>query len=150
VWLSGGQWSSYNELMGLPKEQLSSEYVLPWYNNTATTLLDEQLRFGNVDVDPTTVEVYAGTTLLGSYDLAAGESTRQAYNVDNGPIRIVSTNGKKIIGSMRAVWLKNGVWNSYSELMGLPKESLSTEYWFPYYNFASPANLDEQLRFGRP
>jgi hypothetical protein len=33
-------------LMGLPKEQLSSEYWFPWYNNLATTMLDEQFRFG--------------------------------------------------------------------------------------------------------
>jgi hypothetical protein len=48
------------------------------------------------------------------------------------------------------VWKVNGVFNSYSELMGLPKEQLSNEYYFPWYNFAVPHLLDEQLRFGIP
>ena len=43
-----------------------------------------------------------------------------------------------------------GQFNSYSELMGLPKELLSTEYWFPWYNNAVPSLLDEQFRFGVP
>jgi hypothetical protein len=32
---------------------------------------------------------------------------------------------------------------SYSEMMGLPKEQLSKEYWFPYYNNVA---MDSQLR----
>jgi hypothetical protein len=70
--------------------------------------------------------------------------------VKDGPIRIRSLNGNKIIAAMRAVWLKNGKYSSYTELMGLPKEGLSTEYWFPWYNFSAPALLDEQFRFGVP
>jgi hypothetical protein len=44
----------------------------------------------------------------------------------------------------------NSQFNSYSELMGLPKEQISTEYWFPWYNFAVPSLLDKQFRFGVP
>jgi hypothetical protein len=76
---------------------------------------------------------------------------RQSYSgLDNGPIRIRSVNGKKIIAAMRAIWLKDGQYNSYSELMGLPVSQLSTEYWFPWYNNSVPTLLDEQLRFGTP
>jgi hypothetical protein len=70
--------------------------------------------------------------------------------VDNGPVRIVSKDGKKIIAAMRAVWKMNGTFSSYSELMGLPAGQLSTTYYFPWYNFAVPTLLDEQLRFGVP
>ncbi|NUQ86248.1 MAG: hypothetical protein HUU11_16205 [Anaerolineales bacterium] len=109
------------------------------------------LRFANADTTPTTIEVSVGSTSLGTYDLDQGESVRDSYpGVDNGPIRIRSLDNKKIIAAMRAVWLKNGQFNSYSELMGLPKEQLSTEYWFPWYNNAVPSLLDEQFRFGVP
>jgi hypothetical protein len=50
----------------------------------------------------------------------------------------------------RSVWVQSGTFSSYSELMGLPKELLSTEYWFPWYDFATPTQLDKQMRFGRP
>ena len=35
--------TSFSEMMALPNSQLSTTYLLPWYNNTG---LDSQLRFG--------------------------------------------------------------------------------------------------------
>src|SRR6266496_5903556 len=99
--------------MGLPKEQLSTEYYFPWYNFNAPSVLDEQFRFGNVDTTVTTVEVSVGTQVLGTYPLGPGQSTRQSFAVDNGPIRIRSLDGKKIIAAMRAVWKMNGTNSSY-------------------------------------
>ena len=116
----------------------------------------EQFRFGNVDTFETRIEVRAGNTVLGTYTLAPGASLRQSFAVDNGPIRIRSVDAlgnptdQKIIAAMRAVWKLNGQNSSYSELMGLPKEQLSSEYWFPWYNNAIPSLLDEQFRFGVP
>jgi hypothetical protein len=34
--------SSFYELMGMPKTQLSTQYYFPWYNNVA---MDSELRF---------------------------------------------------------------------------------------------------------
>jgi len=148
VWLAGGSFSSYSEWMGLPKEQLSTEYWFPWYNFAVPGLLNEQFRFANADTTSTTIEVWAGTTKMDTYTLAPGESKRVDYpGLDNGPIRIVSTDNKKIIAAMRAVWLVDGKFNSYSELMGLPREQLSSEYWLPLYDNGTPTQLDEQLRF---
>ena len=134
IWREPGPRYSYSELMGLPKEQLSSEYWFPWYNNLATASMDQSLRFGNVDSSPTTIEVLVGNTVLGSYILNPGQSTRQSFAVNNGPIRIRSIDGKNIIAAMRVIWKEPGPRTSYTELMGLPKEQLSTEYWFPWYN----------------
>jgi hypothetical protein len=147
VWKLNGQFSSYSELMGLPREQLSSDYYFPWYNNVVKSLLDQQFRFGNVDTTSTTVQVLVGSTVLGTYSLDPGESMRVAYEIDNGPIRIRSLDGKKIIAAMRAVWKWNGQFSSYSELMGLPAGQLSSDYYFPWYENAGPNPLDEQFRF---
>jgi len=136
--------------MGLPKEQLSTEYWFPWYNNLSSTLLDEQLRFANADSQPTNIYVAIGTQTYGPYLLGPGESLRQSFAENNGPVRVWSAENRNIIAAMRAVWLVGGKYSSYSELMGLPKEQLSTEYWFPWYNNLSSTLLDEQLRFGVP
>jgi hypothetical protein len=149
IWKETGERTSYSELMGLPAEQLSTEYWFPWYNNLATTAMTQQFRFGNADSTPTTIEVYVGEALLESYpDVEPGESIRASFEVNNGPIRIVSADGKKIIAAMRAIWQETGERTSYSELMGLPAEQLSTEYWFPWYNNLATTAMTQQFRFG--
>ena len=47
----------------------------------------------------------------------------------------------------RDSWWDGDEWTSYSELMGMPDEQLSTSYYFPAYN---NVNLDDQLRIARP
>ena len=39
----GLTWTSFSELMGLPANELTDTYVMPWYNNVD---LNSQLRFG--------------------------------------------------------------------------------------------------------
>jgi hypothetical protein len=43
AYFNGSAWTSFAEMMGLPKEQLATSYLFPWYNNVD---LDSQLRFG--------------------------------------------------------------------------------------------------------
>ncbi|HKY54062.1 MAG TPA: hypothetical protein VJM08_07155, partial [Anaerolineales bacterium] len=145
IWKEPGFRASYSEMMGLPKEQLSSEYWFPWYNNLAVNSMDQGFRIANVDSGSNTVEVWVGSTKLDTLILAAGASMRKGYNVDNGPIRIVcttcsNTGTDKIIAALRVIWKEPGKRYSYSEMMGLPVEQLSDEYWFPWYNNAVPAS----------
>ena len=148
IWQEPGFRSSYSELMGLPKEQLSTEYWFPWYNN-ATPSMDQGFRIANVDnTSSHTIQVRVGSTQLESFTLGAGASIRKSYVVDNGPIRILCTDctvSGKILAAMRVIWQEPGYRSSYSELMGLPKEQLSSEYWFPWYNNATPS-MDQGFR----
>jgi hypothetical protein len=90
-----------------------------------------------------------GDTLLESYpNIAPGVSLQASYAINNGPIRVVSTDGKKIIAAMRVIWKETGERTSYSELMGLPAEQLSSEYWFPWYNNLATTAMNQQFRFG--
>ncbi|HET9907380.1 MAG TPA: hypothetical protein VFQ23_12080 [Anaerolineales bacterium] len=149
IWREPGQRTSYSELMGLPKEQLSTEYWFPWYNNAVPASLDQGFRIANVDSSTHTIQVRVGTTLLDSFALDAGASVRTSYFIDNGPIRVVCTDcggGGKILAAMRVIWQEPGFRFSYSELMGTPKEQLSKEYWFPWYNNAAPASMDQGFR----
>jgi len=146
IWKEPGQRTSYSEMMGLPKEQLSTEYWFPWYNNLATDSMDQGFRIANVDAVDTTIKVMVGNTESDIFNLAAGASTRVSYDVDNGPIRIYSMEGKKIIAALRVIWKEPGQRTSYSEMMGLPKEQLSREYWFPWYNNLSTVSMDQGFR----
>jgi hypothetical protein len=130
---SGG---SYSEMMGLPFEQLSKEYLFPYYNNVA---MDSQLRVSNLGGTITTITVYLATTQIDQYTLAAGGATRKNYTGKNsGPLRVTSS-ASNILATVRVLYNKN----SYSELMGLPVEQLAKEYIFPYYNNVA---MDSQLR----
>jgi hypothetical protein len=152
IWREPGVRTSYSEMMGLPKEQLSTEYWFPWYNNVDTTAMDQGFRIANVDTTTHTVEVWVGNTKLDTISLGGGASIRKNYNVNNGPIRIVCTTcnignaDDRIITALRVIWQEPGPRFSYSEMMGLPREQLSTEYWFPWYNNALPASMDQGFR----
>jgi hypothetical protein len=155
IWKEPGQRTSYSEMMGLPKEQLSSEYWFPWYNNALPTSMDQGFRIANVDSNSNIVEVWVGTTKLATIALPAGASTRVGYAVDNGPVKVIcttcfNTGSDKIIAALRMIWKELGYRSSYSEMMGLPVEQLSNEYWFPWYNFALPSSMDQGLRIAVP
>ena len=155
IWKEPGFRSSYSEMMGLPKEQLSNEYRFPWYNNLATASMDQGFRIANLDTTAHTIKVFVGATQIGTdLNLGAGGSTRVGYPVDNGPIKILCTTcvnpDDKIIAALRVIWQEPGFRSSYSEMMGLPVEALSTEYWFPWYNNKFPATMDQGFRFGIP
>jgi hypothetical protein len=142
-WNDGRRWTSYAEMMGLPKESLSDSYYFPSYNNIN---LSGQLRFGNVDTVGTWVRVVIGGVQRGRYFLDPSEQTRVEYDLDSGPVMIESeTAGVKIIAALRDAWFDGVSWTSYVQMIGLPKESLSDTYYLPAYN---NINLSGQLRFG--
>jgi hypothetical protein len=94
------------------------------------------------------VNVLIGGAPSGAYTLDAGESTRQSYpGVNNGPVKVDSTNAVPIIAAERLIYKINGVDASFTEMMALPNSQLDTTYWLPWYN---NTGLDTQLRFGAP
>ena len=141
----GTTWTSFAELMGLPSNQLTTKYVMPWYNNVD---LNSQLRFGNVGSSSTTITVYVAGVAKGSYTLAPSQSTRVSYTgLNNGPVVVQSSGGVPIIASERVAYTPDGgtTWTSFAELMGLPSYQLTTTYVMPWYN---NVDLNSQLRFG--
>jgi len=127
---------SYSEMMGLPFEQLTNEYLFPYYNNVA---MNSQLRVSNLGGVPTTITVRLGTDVIDSYTLPAGDATRINYpGANSGPLR-VSSSATDILSTIRVVYANN----SFSELMGFPADRLTQEYWYPVYDNVS---LNSQLR----
>jgi bacillolysin len=140
--------ASYSEMMGYPGNRLATEYWFPWYNNVTYST---QLRVSNMGSGSAEVKVYAGssTTPLDSFTLGIGEARRISYkNVDNGPLRVVSTDGATPILASERFILTFYSSASYAEIMGYPGDQLATEYCFPWYNNTTDGivSLSSQLR----
>ena len=132
--------TSFSEMMALPEKQLDTTYWLPWYNNVG---LDTQLRFANVTNNPATVTITIGGVAKPPINLAAGESTRISYTgLDAGPVKIEST--QQIVAAERLIYKVNNIHTSFSEMMALPNNKLTTTYYLPWYN---NVGLDTQIRF---
>jgi hypothetical protein len=133
--------------MGFSGDQLSTEYWFPWYNNKSYST---QLRVSNMGGNSAEIKVYAGSsaTPVGTFTLAAGEARRISYNIDNGPLHVVSTDGTTPILASERFILTFGTSASYAEMMGYPGDQLFTEYCFPWYNNTTDGvlGLSSQLR----
>ena len=94
------------------------------------------------------VQVNIAGSNVGTYNIAPQYSVRPSYaGLNNGPVSVLSTNAVPIVASERVAYSPDGgtTWTSYSELMGLPSNQLTTSYTFPWYN---NLDLNSQLRFG--
>ena len=91
-------------------------------------------------------QVYVGGVIQGSYRAASHGSLRQSFTgLNDGPVKIMSTNGIPLIGAERVIYKVNNIQTSFTEMMGLPNGQLDKTYWLPWYN---NVDLDTQLRFG--
>jgi hypothetical protein len=130
--------TSFSEMMALPQRQLDTAYYLPWYNNVD---LDTQLRIANVSGSQASITVTIGGVPQPSFNLAAGASTRVSYPVNNGPVKIQST--QNIVAAERVIYKVNNVNTSFTEMMALPASGVSSTFWLPWYN---NVDLNTQLR----
>jgi hypothetical protein len=118
---------SYFEMPGLPVEQLGREYWYPGYDNVN---LKSQLLTANMSDGPTTITVYLAGSQIDSYVLQARQTSQKEYpGKNNGPLRVVSS-AQPVVSSVRLLYGAK----SYAEMMGLPAEQLSREYWYPIYD----------------
>ena len=93
---------------------------------------------GNPDPTQTaSVDIYfAGVKQAGSpFSIAPGGRLSPRWiGAMNGPVRVVSTNGVPIFTSERVITYPNGIFN---EMMGYPRNQMSSEFWYPYYDNVS-------------
>ncbi|HEU4746815.1 MAG TPA: hypothetical protein VFS61_16355, partial [Anaerolineales bacterium] len=90
------------------------------------------------------INVSIGGSQVGSHSLLGDQAMRVNYpGINNGPVRIMSTFMRSILGSESMIYRVNGVNTSFSEMMGLPASQLDNTYWLPWYN---NVDLDTQLR----
>jgi hypothetical protein len=109
--------TSFNEVMGSPANQFTTEYWYPWYDNVgmATWML-----VGNPTTSTAKVDIYVGGIKQASYNIGAGKQINQRFPLNTGPVRVVSTNGVKIFSSECVLY-----GTSFNEVMGYAGNKLS-------------------------
>jgi hypothetical protein len=123
--------NSFNETMGYPAKQLTTDYWFPWYDDMGMTTW---LLVGNPDpVNDANVDIYIGGTKVHSETIPHnGGSIAPLFPGENtGPVHVVSTNGVNIFTSQRVIYSSA---QSFDEMMGYPGNQLSSEYWFTWYD----------------
>jgi len=94
-----------------------------------------------------TLEVRIGGELQGTpFSVGKSQSLPVAYaGVNNGAVKILSTNNVPVVGSERVIYNVNGTSTSFSELMALPNGQLGKKYT---QTFPKTSDPDTQLRIG--
>jgi hypothetical protein len=131
--------TSFNEVMGYPTNQLTTEYWFPWYDNIS---MDTWILVGNPTTTTAAVDVYVGGIKKSSHSIPAGGRVTPRFNLQTGPVRVVSTNGVKILSSERTLYK-----GAFNEVMGYAANQFTTEYWFPWYDNLS---MDTWILVGNP
>ena len=121
--------NTFNEVMGYPGDQVSTEF---WFTSYDDTGMITFLVVGNPHPTLTAeVDIYiAGVKKnLTPYTIAPGQRMFQRYVINGGPVRVVSTNGVDVFASERSKYL-----NSFNEILGIADNQLATDYWFTSYD----------------
>src|SRR6266498_1392068 len=78
------------------------------------------------------VNVRIGGTDQGRYGLSSMQTLSDQYNnVFNGPVKVTSMGGRPVFATERTLY-----GNSFHETTGIPNDQLTTDYWFPWYDFS--------------
>jgi hypothetical protein len=85
---------------------------------------------GNMDTGSASVDVYIGGNKMASYTIPEGQRIAPQYpGVMDGPVKVTSTNGKKLLVSQRILFR-----DSFEEFQGLVNQDFGTDLWFTWYD----------------
>ncbi len=116
---------SFNEVLGYPGNQVHTEF---WFTSYDDAGMITFLVVGNPHATLTAqVDVYIGGVKKNftPYSIAPGQRIFPRYNINAGPVRVVSTNGVDIFTSERSKYL-----SSFNEILGVADNQMTTDYWF--------------------
>ena len=133
--------NSFNEILGFPASQITSEYWFPYYDSTS---MSNSIQVSNTSSSlAAAVDIYVGTVKEGSYSIPVNSYITKSYpNLVNGPVRVVSTNGAPVVASQITL---SGPSNSFNEVIGYPFNKFTTEYWFPSYDHSYQSGVNTNL-----
>jgi len=114
--------------------------------NDSGTIFDSATITPALPPSEASIDALIGGNDQGIQTVNRGQSLPVSYpNVNDGPVKIVSTNNVPVLASERVIYTVNGIKTSFSEMRALPNGQLDNTYWLPWYN---NVDLDTQLRFG--
>ncbi len=109
---------SFDETMAIPSSQLDSTWWFPWYDSKGGA--QNWILVANPGSSTAIIDVFAGGIKMSAgVEIPAGGVWNTKYeNLQDGPVKIVSSNNEAIIASQRVLWDGDGVFN---EVMGVPQ-----------------------------
>ncbi len=132
--------NSFNELMGYPADQFGKEYWFPWYDNV---YMKTWVLVGNPSATDTAyVDIYIGGVKVNNtiggipYKILPGENIQPRFpGQPSGPVRVVSVTGAGTPSPLNIFASERSTFHSsFNEVMGVPFDQFTTEYWFPWYD----------------
>lgn len=128
--------TSFNEVLGVPESKLGPEYNFTWYDSKPENgMVGNWILISNQDTGDASVDVYIGAEKMGSYTVPQGGRIEPFFeDVMAGPVKVTSTNGKRLLVSQRILF-KEG----FEEFQGLTPSDFGTDLCFTWYD-SQPAN----------
>ena len=127
---------SFNEVTGMPADELDTVYYFTWYDMVRSSgMKGNWILMSNVNDTPVLAEVFIGTSPMprGKYVIAPHQSVTPTYaELMDGPVRVVCTgcpDGKNILVSQRILYK-----GSFEEVQGTPPAGLGDELYFGWYD----------------
>jgi hypothetical protein len=135
---------TFNEVMGYPNNQLSTDYWFSWYDNVN---MITWVLVGNPSTTATAnVTIKIAGAVVGTYSIGpSGNVTPTFDNVKNGPVEV--TSNINVFTSERVLQSYPGADASFNEYLGIPNSQLSTDYWFTWYD---DKDMVTNIMVGRP
>ena len=121
--------NTFNEVMGYPGDQVSTEF---WFTSYDDTSMITYLVVGNPHETLTAeVDIYINGNKMNTtpYQIGPGQRVFPRFGINSGPVHVVSTNGVEVFASERSKYI-----NSFNEVLGIATEQLATDYWFTSYD----------------
>ncbi|MHB8859829.1 MAG: hypothetical protein ACYC6Z_10180, partial [Thermoleophilia bacterium] len=145
--------SSFNEVLGVPRDKIDTEGYFTWYDNNAAWGMNENWVLAtNLGDQPTTVQIYIDKTAenpvatLGP--IAPGEMAiwRSPVARTDGPVRVISPPpySQTLLVSQRVIFK-----DSFEEVQGISPHDMSSSATFNWYdNSASTGMRGDWLLIG--
>jgi hypothetical protein len=144
--------SSFNEVMGVPSDQFTTEYWFPWYDGVYMTTW---ILVGNPSLDQTAyVDIYIGGVKKNAtpYPIPPSGNITPLFTGDvNGPVRVVSVTGDGTPSAINIFSSERSIYGgSFSEVMGMPLDQFTTAYWFPWVDQFDMNGMKTWVLVGNP
>ncbi len=124
---------TFSELAATPEADLATDAYLAWYDEQ-TPGMHTWVVVGNQGSQTAQVDVTIAGQAAGHYEIPAGGRVAPDFpGIMNGPVHVTASNGQPLNVSERVVM--NG---SFNETAAAAAPSLSSEYYFTWYDNASP------------
>jgi hypothetical protein len=111
--------ASFDEINGVRKADLGDNADLNWYDNNAAWGMNGDWIIGsNLGTQATNMSIKIGGTQVANEAIAPGARSpwQSPTTLTDGPIRVTSNNGQKLLVSQRVIYK-----NSFNELVGSPR-----------------------------